>query len=110
MIQKKIKNGEEEGFVIINRLEKKHELSIMIAGGVSSKELCGLILLDGIENEFTYGQILFYFKDYFDKNGPLFFEKDGATPHATESSKNLINQLFGENALIQNPPNSPDLA
>ena len=70
---KKIKNGEEEGFVIINRLEKKHELSIMIVGGVFSKGLSDLILLDGTENEFTYGQILFYFKDYFDKNGPLFF-------------------------------------
>ena len=38
------------------------------------------------------------------------FEQDGATQHTTESSKNLINQLFGENNLIQNPPNSHDLA
>ena len=41
--------------------------------------------------------------------GLFFFEQDGATPHTTESSKNLINQLLGENALIQNPPNSSDL-
>jgi len=109
--KKKLKNGEEEGFDLINRPEKKYELSIMIAGGVSSQGLSDLILLDGTENEFTYGQILFFFKDYFeDKKRPLFFEQDGATPHTTKSSINLIKKLFGENALIQNPPNSPDLA
>ena len=81
----------------------------MIVGGVSLKGLSDLLLLDGTENKFTYGQILFYFKDYFDKKGPLFFEQDRATPHTNESSKNLIKQLFGENTLIQNLPNSPDL-
>ena len=71
--KKKLKNGEEEGFDLINRPEKKYELSIMIAGGVSSQGLSDLILLDGTENEFTYGQILFFFKDYFEDKNDLFF-------------------------------------
>ena len=49
----------------------------MIAGGVSSKGLSDLILLDSTENEYIYAQILFYFKDYFDKNGPLCLSKMG---------------------------------
>ena len=39
-----------------------------------------------------------------------YFEQDGATPHTSKSNKNLINSLLGKDKLIQNPPNSPDLA
>ena len=35
----------------------------MVAGGICSKGLSDLIILEGPENEFSYAQILFYFKD-----------------------------------------------
>ena len=76
--------------------------------------LSNLILFEGTENEFSYAQILFNFKDVFDKykkiKGHLFFEQDEATPHTNASNRYLINEFFGENNLIQNPPNSLDLA
>ena len=108
----KIKKGDEEAFKLINREQKKFELSIMVAGGICSNGLSNLIILDGSENEFAYAQTLLYYKDDFQqfKNPELFFEQDGATPHTSESNKNLIYSLLGKDKLIQNPPNSPDLA
>ncbi len=108
----KIKKGDEEAFKLINREQKKFELSIMVASGICSNGLSNLIILDGSENEFAYAQTLLYYKDDFKrfKNPELFFEQDGATPHTSESNKNLIYSLFGKDKLIQNPPNSPDLA
>ena len=76
--------------------------------------ISNLIFLNGAVYEFPYAQILFYFKDDIERlksgNNKIYFEQDGATPHTTESNINLIKRLFGEDALIQNPPNSPDLA
>jgi len=37
-------------------------------------------------------------------------EQDGATCHTSKANINLLNELFGKNKWIQNPPNSPDLA
>ena len=109
-----LKKGSEEVFNIINRPQRKFEPSIMVAGGVCSYGLSNLIFLDGTENEFSYAQILFYFKDDIERlksgNNIIYFEQDGATPHTTESNINLIKRLFGQDSLIQNPPNSPDLA
>ena len=84
----------------------------MVAGGICSNGLSNLIILDGSENEFAYAQTLLYYKDDFKrfKNPELFFEQDGATPHTSKSNKNLIYSLLGKDKLIQNPPNSPDLA
>ena len=112
--KEKLKKGSEEVFNIINRPQRKFEPSIMVAGGVCSYGLSNLIFLDGTENEFSYAQILFYFKDDIERlksgNNIIYFEQDGATPHTTESNINLIKRLFGQDSLIQNPPNSPDLA
>ena len=86
----------------------------MVAGGVSSRGLSNLILVENTVNEFAYAQILLYFKEDYDRmkekmEGELYFEQDGATPHTSESNKKLFNRLFGNNVL-QNAPNSPDLA
>ena len=93
-------------------LKKKFELSIMVAGGICSKGLSDLIILEGPENEFSYAQILLYYKDNFNKfkKKGLYFEQDGATPHTSIANQALINKLFGEASFIQNPPNSPDIA
>ena len=112
--QKKIKEGKIEAYNLINREEKKFEGSIMVAGGVSSVGLSNIILVENTVNEFAYAQMLLYFKEDFDKlqekaEGQLYFEQDGATPHTSESNKKLIKKLFGNN-LVQNAPNSPDLA
>ena len=113
--QIKLKEGKKEAFKLINREEKKFEASIMIAGGICSYGLSRLILAENTVNEFAYAQALLYFKDDMDEikkkcNCEIYFEQDGATSHTSKSNKLLINQLFGEENYIQNPPNSPDLA
>ena len=110
--QEKLKTGDENVFQLINRPQKKYEFSIMIAGGICSQGLSDLIILEGPENEFSYGQILMYYKDNFDKfkKEGLLFEQDGAPPHTSTANKSLIKKLFGEESYIQNPPNSPDIA
>ena len=110
--QEKLKKGDENVFKLINRPQKKFELSIMVAGGICSKGLSNLIILEGPENEFSYAQILIYYKDSFEKfkDKGLLFEQDGATPHTSIANKALIEKLFGEKSFIQNPPNSPDIA
>ena len=86
----------------------------MVSRGLCGYGLSNLIFLNGTENEFSYAQILFYFKDDLDilelGNTKLYFEQDGATPHKTKPKLNLIKRLFGEVLLIQNPLNSPVLA
>ena len=67
-------------------------------------------MVENTVNEFAYAQMLLYFKEDFDKlqekvDEQLYFEQDGATPHTSESNKNLIKKLFG-NSFIQNAPNS----
>ena len=83
----------------------------MVAGGISSKSLSDLIFLEGPESEFSYVQILLYYKDNFEKfKGKGYFEQDGATPHTKAANKALIVKLFGQKAFLQNPHNSPDIA
>ena len=43
-------------------------------------------------------------------NNVLYFEQDGASAPKSRTNMVLIDKLFGKNALIPNPPNSPDLA
>ena len=109
--QQKLIRGDEDAYNLINRPQKKFELSLMVAGGISSKGLSDLIILEGPENEFSYAQILLYYKDTVDKfKGRVYFEQDGATQHTSAANRALIEKLFGENAFLQNPPNSPDIA
>ena len=113
--QQKLKEGNPEAFKLINRPEKKFENAIMVAGGICSYGLSQLILVETTVNEFAYAQALLFFKEDIENfkkkfNCDLVFEQDGATPHTSQSNKNLITQLFGEDSFIQNPPNSPDLA
>ena len=113
--QEKLKSGEEEAFKLINKPEKKFEKSIMIAAGVHFHGLSDLYLLEGTMNEFSYSQALYFYKDIIEeikKNNiihKIFFEQDGATPHTSFNNKKLLKDLFGD-GIIQNPPNSPDLA
>ena len=113
--QEKLKSGDEEVFKLINKPEKKFEKSIMIAAGVHAHGLSDLYILEGTMNEFSYSQALYFYKDIIEeikKNNiiqRIFFEQDGAKPHTSFNNKKLLENLFGKN-VIQNPPNSPDLA
>ena len=51
----KLKNGNVDIYELISRQKRKIELSIMIAGRISSYRLSRLLLLDGTLNEFAYG-------------------------------------------------------
>ena len=112
-VKNKLKSGDEEGYKIINREVKKYEPSIIVAGGVSYYGLSDLILLKGTMQEFSYAQALEYYKDNFENfkklNKNMFFEQDGASSHTSKKIKKLLEELFGDN-LIQNAPNSPDIA
>ena len=61
--QRKLKNGEEEAFKLVNKPEKKFEKSIMIAGGIHFHGLSDLYLLEGTMNEFSYAQALLFYKE-----------------------------------------------
>ena len=109
--QQKLVEGDEDAYKLVNMPQKKFEISLIVAGGISSKGLSDLIFLEGPENEFSYAQILLYYKDNLDKfKERIYFEQDGATPHTSATNKALIGKLFGEKAFLQNPPNSPDIA
>ena len=62
-IKNQIKKGDEEGYKKINRQTKKHEASIIIAGGVSFYGLSDLILLNGTMTDFSYAQALEFYKE-----------------------------------------------
>ena len=111
----KLKKGDKEAFKLINKEEKKFEPSILIAGGIYSGGLTGWIINEGTLNEFAYAQVLLFYKDSYKElkkklNNELYFEQDGASAHTSRTNKIVIEKLFGKNSLIQNPPNSPDLA
>ena len=91
---------------MVSRSQRKFELSIMIWGGICSKGLSNLVLLEGPENEFSYAQALLYYNEnfnWFKNNGVLYFEQDGAAPQTSVANKKLISKLFGENSSVQNP-------
>lgn len=113
--QQKLKNGNTEVYNLINRATKKFEPSIMVAGGISYFGLTNIIFVEGTMNDFAYGQtIIFYKEDIEEINSinkvNLILEQDGASCHVSKSNVNLLNEQFGINGWIQNPPNSPDLA
>ena len=54
---------DKERYNLINRPQKKFEISLMIAGGINFYGLSKLIFLDGTMNEFAYGQALLFYKD-----------------------------------------------
>ena len=58
---------------------------------------------------------LLFYKDDIDKISKkhkmkILFEQDGATSHISKSNLFILEKLFPDEGLIQNPPNSPDLA
>ena len=113
--QKKLKSGDRNAYSLLNRPEHKFPKSLIIAGGISYYGVTNLIIVDGIMNNFAYGQtILFYEEDMkniekkFGKK--LILEQDGETAHTCKSSLYLLEKLFSNDRWIQNPPNSPDLA
>ena len=113
--KEKLKKGETEAFEKLNRPQRKFEPSIMIGGGISSFGLTNLIIQEGTLNEFAYAQSLYFYKDTVDEiqrkfKCKLYFEQDGARAHTSSSNLKLIEHLFGKERLIQNPPNSPDIA
>ena len=60
-------------------LIKKFELSLMVFGGICSKGLSNLIILERPENEFSYAHILPYSKDNYNKFSKkrAIFEQEG---------------------------------
>ena len=112
-IKNQIKKGNEEGYKKINRQTKKHEASIIIAGGVSFYGLSDLILLNGTMTDFSYAQALEFYKEKYEDfkkhNKNLYFEQDGASCHTSKKIKALLEKFFGDK-LIQNAPHSPDIA
>ena len=62
-IKEKLKKRSKEVYKLINRHERKFEPLIMITRGVCGYRLRNLIFLNRSENEYSYAQILFYFKD-----------------------------------------------
>ena len=85
----------------------------MVAGGISFYGLSDLMLVQGTMNDFTYPQALSFYKESYDSfkklNENLYFEQDGASCHTSKSSKTKLDMLFPKK-ILQNPPNSPDLA
>ena len=112
-IKKQIKKGDEKGYKKINRETKKHEPSIIIAGGVSFYGLSDLILLNGTMTDFAYAQTLEFYKEKYEdfkkQNENLYFEQDGASCHTSKKIKALLEKYF-DDKLIQNAPHSPDIA
>ena len=112
-VKNKIKKGDEEGYQKINRETKKHEPSIIVAGGVSYYGLSDLILLVGTMRDFSYAQALEFYKDNYEnfkkQKENLYFEQDGASCHTSKKIKVLLEDFFGD-YLIQNAPHSPDIA
>ena len=113
--QQKLKDGNTNAYNLINRSLKKFEPSIMVAGGISYYGLTNIIFIEGTMNDFAYGQTLVFYKEDIEEikqknNINLILEQDGASSHTSNSNINLLNEQFGKNGWIQNPPNSPDLA
>ena len=110
-----LRKGEVDIYHLNKREERKFEKSVMLSDGVSFYGLGPLLILEGILNEFSYGQALFYFKEKIGLlnkkfNITLKFEQNDERAHTSKSNIALINKIFGKGNLIQNPPNSSDLA
>ena len=80
-----------------------------------SRLLTDLIINDGTLNEIVYSQVLLFYKDSYNAfknkfNNELYFEQDGISAHISRTNKMVIEKLFWKNILIQNQPNSAELA
>ena len=69
----------------------------MIEGGINFYGLRKLIFLDGMMNEFTYGQALLFYKDDIEKiekehKLKIILEQDGATSHTIKSNVFILNK------------------
>ena len=85
----------------------------MVAGGISYFGLSHIIFVEGTMNDFSYGQTLLFYKEDIEEinknnNANITLEQDGATCHTSKANINLLDELFGKNKWIQNPPNIPD--
>ena len=62
--------------------------------------------------EFSYAEILEYYKDNFENfkkiNQNILFGQNRAPAHTSKKIKKLLEQLFGDN-FMQNAPHSPDI-
>ena len=90
--------------LLIQSIELKENFIINHGrGGICSKGLSNLILLEDPENEFSHAQILLNYNEDFNRfknDGVPDIQQDGTTPHTSVVNKKLIEKLFGENALI----------
>ena len=106
--EEKLQKGELDIYDLITRPKKKFEKSIMVAGGISFNGVGRLMLLNGTENEFCYGQAILNYKKDIERLGKnLIFEQDGARSHTSNTNLALLNKKIKN--WIQNPPNSPDI-
>ena len=65
-------------------------------------------------NEFSYVQVLLFYKEDIEKiekgnKIKIIFEPDGAASHKSKSNLFLLSKLFADDGWIQNTHNSPDL-
>ena len=58
--KKKLKDGDNDIYDLINRSERKFEPSIMVARGISFFGLSHIIFVEGTMNDFSYGQTLLF--------------------------------------------------
>ena len=61
--QKKLKAGDISVYSLLNRSEHKFPKSLIIAGGISYYGVTNLIIVDGIMNNFAYGQTLLFYEE-----------------------------------------------
>ena len=69
----------------------------MISGGICKKGLGRIIFHNGNVNSFVYRQVLNFYKEDIDKFSHKIFHQDRAKAHSSKSSKNEIENLFGNN-------------
>ena len=113
--REKIKNWEKEAYKLINKSEKKFEKSLMVPGGITCNGLIKLIILDGTLNEFSYWQVLLFYKDDINifnskYNTDIYFEQNAPPAHRYEANKHLLKKLFSNFNWIQNHPNFTNFA
>ena len=99
--KKKLKDGDNDIFDLINRSARKFESNIMIAGGISFYGLSHIIFVEGATNDFSYGQTLLFYKENIEevnKNNHynITLEQDGANCCTSKVNINLFNELFGK--------------
>ena len=78
----------------------------MVAGSISYFRFTNIIFIEGIMNDFDFGQALLFYKEGIEKinrenNITLILEQDGASCHKSKSNTILLNQHFGKNGWIK---------